>query len=117
MPKKRFNWFRTCHDLLDNPEFKKIPASAVKLLWYLLKLHNRFTPDNENDCPFFRKIENLEIDTGMNKKTIIRAKKILVEKGFISIKRGDLEKSPKGTKRTADVFCIEGIKYFEEDEF
>ena len=74
MSQKYKNFFPVRHDAAGNLAAMYLPNSARWLYIVLCQLDNRFCRPTRDF--FFRSLNDLEKDTGMNRKTIIKAKKI-----------------------------------------
>lgn len=70
---------------VDSPEFKNLPLTAQILFIRLCDLRSRFNVGKNwtEDGAFFRSNNDLMKDTGFNERTVVRAKQLLEQKGFI----------------------------------
>lgn len=97
------NQFFVPHNVLEEVKFIEMPLSAQMLYIHLCRLKNRLQRNN-----FFRDIRTLAKETGMNPKTISKAKKILVKAQYIGVERDCYTASGN---RSADVFHLNGYRY------
>ena len=73
-------YFKVSHELLEDPKFVSLTPIAKILYLYLLKHQNRFN----NHCKlFFRSDRFLAQDTGLSRRSILRARKELISQGMI----------------------------------
>lgn len=75
-------YFRISHSVLEERAFKKLPASAQVLFMHLCRLRNRLK-DKRKDNSFWRTDQQLLRDTGLHRRTLLRAKIALVRHGFM----------------------------------
>lgn len=81
------NFFSIPHCVLEDEKFIKLEPSIKVVFLYMAKYQNRYQKEN-----FYRTIRNICQDTGLSKATVIKAKKVLVENGFLIIqKNGNYE--------------------------
>lgn len=102
MNKKVDNQFFLPHNVLEEDKFTSLPLSAQVLYVRLCKLQNRL------GTQFYRDLDTLAKETGMNRKTVIRAKKELLKAQYIGIERDCYTASGN---RSADVFHLNGFRY------
>ena len=81
MSQKYKNFFPVRHDAAGNLAAMYLPNSARWLYIVLCQLDNRFCRPTRDF--FFRSLNDLEKDTGMNRKTIIKAKRKLESLYFV----------------------------------
>jgi len=72
------------HEVIESEKFKKLRLSSKYLYCYLAKLKNQY---QDRRGLFWHKMIQITVETGMNLKTVKRAKKELLENGFIEVKR------------------------------
>lgn len=101
--KKASNQFFVPHNVLEEAKFLNMPLSAQMLYIHLCKLKNRMRKNK-----FFRDIKTLAKETGMNKNTIVKAKKILIKSQYIGVERDHYTSSGA---RSADIFHLNGYRY------
>jgi hypothetical protein len=97
------NQFFVPHNVLDEAKFLKMRLSSQILYIHLCKLKNRLGRDK-----FFKDVDSLALITGMNKKTISKAKKELLKNEYIGIERDCYIASGH---RSADIFHLNGFRY------
>ena len=81
MKYKHGNFCQVCNDAIDILARENISTSAKWLYIVLCKLEHRFTGKNENF--FFRSNRDLQNDSGLSGKTIIKAIRELIDLNFI----------------------------------
>ncbi len=81
MKYKHGNFFQVCNDAIDILAAENISTSARWLYMVLCKLEHRFTGKNENF--FFRSNKDLQNDSGLSGKTIVKAIRELKKIHFI----------------------------------
>lgn len=99
------NFFKSSHDVYEDPKFLNLPLSAQMLYTHLSRLANRLS---DNRGWFYRSLTGLEKDTGMSRRSICSAKQTLADTKFIDIKRGYYKHSKS---RTYDYFRINGFRF------
>ena len=105
MEKTMIDYFQCSHTIYDDEKFKSMQLSAQMLFTQLCRKRNRL---EDKDGWFYRSLFELAIDTGMSKKTICIAKKLLIQNKLIEVKR----RYNKNTKiRIEDLYRINGFKY------
>ena len=73
-------YFKISHDILEDPKFIALSPIAKILYLYLLKHQNRYN----NYCKkFYRSDRYLAQDTGLSRRSILRARKELISIGLI----------------------------------
>lgn len=77
--------FMVPHEVIENPRFQELKVTSKWLYTCLCKVANR---NSDDEGWFYHSIQQLVNLTGMNKKTIIKAKRELSNSEFIVIKRG-----------------------------
>lgn len=102
MSRKVDNQFFVPHNVLEEDKFTSLPLSAQMLYIRLCKLQNRL------GTKFYRDIDTLAKETGMNRKTVIVAKQALVKTQYIGVERDFYTASGN---RSADVFHLNGYRY------
>lgn len=112
------NNFLVPHDVWTDPKFLNQPASAIVLYCTFCQIVNRIQlQENLSPNPkgfwFFHSIEQLVKRSGLKRKTVIRAKKILNENYFIDIKKGYYV---NGRHKSADYFRLNGFKMKKGEE-
>lgn len=112
----RENWFKVQRHIIRSDKFKSMAPNSKVLYICLLDFFNIYKwEESDGRYWFFRSSESLENDTFMSERTISRAKKELDEKGFVKVRRGSCSKTLEGKKRSADEYCLLGLKLTEED--
>ena len=99
------NNFMVPHCVVQDPKFKEQPSCAKWLYTCLCKVANQNADD---EGWFFHGLKQLEELSGMDRKTVIRAKKILNLNEFIDIKRGYMEHTGN---RKYDYFKLNGFTF------
>ncbi len=94
------NQFFVPHNVLDEEKFLNMKLSSQMLYIHLCKLKNRLQKEN-----FYRHIKTLARETGMNVKTVIKAKQELIKAQYIGVDRDYYTSSGN---RSADVFYLNG---------
>ena len=79
------NEFPISHEVLEDPEFKKLPASAKCLYSYCCKNSNRYGRKKEW---FWRSEMTLSRDSGLGLSTVKVSKKSLLKKHYIEMAKG-----------------------------
>ena len=97
------NQFFVPHNVLEEAKFISMPLSAQILYIHLCRLKNRLRMNK-----FFRDVRTLSKETGMNKETISKAKKILIKAQYIGVERDYYTSSGN---RSADLFHLNGYRY------
>lgn len=104
MKKSVDNQFFVPHNVLEEDKFISAPSCAKVLYIYLCKLQNRLGAN------FYRDLNTLAKDTGMKRRTVIRAKKWLLKAQYIGVERDCYTASGN---RSADRFHLNGFRYKE----
>jgi len=99
------NNFMVPHVVVQDPKFRGQASCAKWLYTCLCKIANQ---NADNEGWFYHSIKQLEELSGMDRKTVIRAKKLLKDNEFINIRRGYLEHSGK---RKYDYFQLNGFTF------
>lgn len=73
-------YFKVSHQVLESQKFKQLSPSAKILYIYLCKYRNRYQGNNSY---FTRSDRQINLDSGLSRATISRAKKELFNKLFI----------------------------------
>lgn len=97
------NQFFVPHNILEEEKFINMRLSSQMFYIHLCRLKNRLKTDN-----FYRDIRTLARETGINKKTIINAKKELIKAQYIGVERNYYTISGN---RAADIYHLNGFKY------
>ena len=96
------NYFIVPNEVKKSPQYKDLSSSAKVLYVELCSLKNMFeTTERE----FWRSTELLSEDTGLDRKTIFKAKKELVASGLLEVYRGAFLMG----KRQADWYQVLGF--------
>jgi hypothetical protein len=104
------NNFLVPHSVAEDIKFKKQPFSAKYMYDILCRLANRYA---DKDGWFWRSTEQLCEDMYCDRKTILKAKKILKENEFIDIKATFYQHSKK---RTYDSYRLNGFRFRSGDK-
>jgi hypothetical protein len=83
-------YFKTHHNVVDSNKFRAMAPSSRCLYYELTRLQNWFC--NGKPGTFEQRDWQLIVETGLDERTITRAKKQLSKNGFIKINR----QGPKG---------------------
>jgi hypothetical protein len=106
MNKEKYsNYFPTPHNVLEDYKFQSLSLSARILYIYLCKLKNKLGDS------FYRSLETLSKDTGLNINSIKKAKKELMKGLYIDITRDYYIHSGF---RSADRFKLNGYRKFDK---
>lgn len=97
------NQFFVPHNVLEEDKFISMSLSAQLLYIRLCKIRNRMKSEK-----FYRDIRTLAKETGMNRNTITKAKKELVEAQYIGVERDFYTATGN---RSADVFHLNGYRF------
>lgn len=98
------NEFPIPHEILESNRFKRMKISSKYLFVILCKLKNRF---GDSEGKFFRRIDDLMVDSGLGRSSITRAKKELVKEEFLIIEEG---LSSETYLRSADWFMVNRLQ-------
>lgn len=79
------NFFRASHKIVETKEFLGLSLSAKILYFFLCKLRNRYA---DEEGIFYRSERMLLKDSNLSLASIRRARKELLQKGFIKWKKG-----------------------------
>jgi len=101
--------FMVPHVVVQDPKFREQPSCAKWLYTCFCKVANQ---NADNEGWFYHSIKQLEELSGMDRKTVIRAKKILKTNKFIDVKRGFLEHTGE---RKYDYFRLNGFTFKNEE--
>lgn len=89
MPSKRKPknkaFFKINHNVVDSNKFRNLPLASQCLYYALTRLQNWYC--NGTGGTFEQRDWQLILETGMDARTITRAKKELIEQGFIETTR------------------------------
>ncbi len=110
MKNQPINNFFVPHSVLEDEKFYNQKPCTQLLYIHLCKLTNRYSDENGW---FWRSLKSLSRDTGLNIKTVIRAKKELLENKFIDVEAGYYEHSKK---RTYDYYRLNGFRFKSSDK-
>lgn len=99
-----YNGFGVPHEAFESRRFRDLKSTSKVLYVCLCKLRNRYAND---EGQFYRSAKDLADDTGMNERTIMRAKKELLAAGFIERYRGHYQKHGW---RGADYYQVNGYQ-------
>ncbi|MGD2071953.1 MAG: helix-turn-helix domain-containing protein [Candidatus Thorarchaeota archaeon] len=105
--KNTYNNFLVPHKVVANPKFKNLPASAKWLYICLCKVANRIE-FLEKDNWFWHSSEQLMELSGLKRRTLMNAKKLLRECEFIEVRRGY---SIHSKKRKYDYYKLNGFTF------
>ena len=97
--------FMVPHQVVEKPKFLKLPHSAKWLYISLCKIANRYS---DEEGWFWHGSKQLRQLTGLNPKTIVKAKKRLKKDEFIDTRRGYIEHSGK---REYDYYRLNGFTF------
>lgn len=103
--RKAYNQFFVPHNIIEEDRFISMKISSQMLYIHLCRLKNRLKSDE-----FYRDLKTLSRETGMHINTLKRAKKELIKKGYIDIKRDYYLHSGH---RSADRFNLNGYRYLD----
>lgn len=80
------NFFPVSHLVVETEKFKGMKPTSKNLYFTLCQLRNRF--GKNKDGFFFRKDRDLQLDSRLSSKPVLRARKELIQCGFIKWEKG-----------------------------
>lgn len=99
------NNFMVPHTIVQDPKFRDMSSSVKWLYTCLCKIANQ---NSDDDGWFYHSIKQLEELSGLERKTVINAKKQLRLNEFIDVKRGYLDHTGN---RKYDFFRLNGFVF------
>ena len=112
MSKELFNVYTVPHNVVEDVKYKKLCPTCKVLFHTLCKIRNRY---KDKEGYFWHSMDNLSDLSGLNIRTIIRAKSILKRKHFIDVKRYNRYKG-NGNINNADYYKINDFQPYIPSE-
>ena len=99
------HYYRVPFEITEDKSFKDLPASTQVFYHVLCRLANNYA---DTDGFFYRSLKTLSDDSGLNFKTLSRAKKQLLDMNLIEVNRRYFENNKK---RASDYYKINGFTF------
>ena len=106
--KETRHYFRLPFEITEETFFKEMAFSSQVLYMVLCRLANNYS---DKEGWFYRSMKTLINDSGLNKMTLIRAKKELLLLNLIEVNRRYFENN---RKRASDSYKINGFAFRSE---